>query len=216
MHARELRIIENSKDLIEQAVPEWKCRDQFSRCFYDLDRVGRDKGAYSLKDLSDSLDSETARNERQFEVFGIKFPTEELSRWGIVSLIAILVYFCLHLRELSPKMTPTDAGLDVAWIGLYSSWFAYSLLWVSVLVVPGIAVILLGLEGARFQGPLSVAVRTNGWNLCLRICLPSIACYVVRLLLSGGQEIGFACVSPEAPPKCRHQYVSGLGALSDG
>jgi hypothetical protein len=141
-----------------------------------LDRVARDKGIYALKDLSDSLDAEMAGNERQFEVFGIKFPIEDLSRWGIVLEIAILLYFCVHLRELSPKMTSADPGLDVAWVGLYSSWLASSLVWMSVLVLPGIAVILLGMAGARYQGPFSAAVRTNGWDLCMWIVCPSIVC----------------------------------------
>jgi hypothetical protein len=165
--------------LIQRVVPEWKCRERFSKCFTELDFVGRDKGFFLLKDLSDALDSEVAHNDRQFEAFGVKFPTEDLSRWVIVLVLAILLYFYVTLRELSPKIKSTDPGLEVAWIGLYPSWFACLLLWTSALVVPGVAVITLGLTGARYQGPLSVAVRTNLWNICLWIALPGVSCCVL-------------------------------------
>ena len=163
-------------DPLKEIVPEWTCRKEFAECFYDLERVSEGRREYLLKDLAESIDGEVSRQTREFEAFGIKFPTEDLARWGMVLIIATLLYFSLHLRELSPKITASDAGLEVAWLGLYSSWYSYGLLWLSILVVPCTAVILLGLRGARYRGPLGSALKTAWRELSLWIAIPTLVC----------------------------------------
>lgn len=94
--------------------------------------VAAGKEQYALKDLSQWLDDELAHTEpRQIDVFGIKFPAGAQFQWGIILILVVQVYFWLHLRELSPRLERDHPGLDVAWPGLYPSWAAHAVVWVS-------------------------------------------------------------------------------------
>ncbi len=159
--------------------PRLDCLGSFKKCFHDLYQLTLDKTSWSLKDVSETMDSELANSERQFELGGIKFPSEDLSTGGIILIIAVLAYFCLHLRELSPRF---DSGLEVAWLGLYSSWFAYVLVWLSILLVPSYAVALLGMKGSQYEGPFPRAVKSNWKSLLVWIAVPCVATAVLGVL----------------------------------
>jgi hypothetical protein len=134
--------------------PKFDCYGDFKSCFPELYRATQDKQSWSLKDVTEAVDGEVANAEKQFELGGIKFPSEDISAGGIILMITVLAYFCLHLRELSPKIKSTDSGLEVAWLGLYSSWFAYALMWSSILLVPVYSVALLGVKASQYDGVL--------------------------------------------------------------
>jgi hypothetical protein len=159
--------------------PDLQCLEPFDECFRELDQLTEDKREYKLTDIATFLDSEVKGQTREFEVFGIKFPTEDLSRWGIVLILAILAYFCLHLRELSPQITSTDTGLEVAWLGLYSSWYSYGLFWFSVLALPLTSILFLGVSGAKLQWSFRAA---NRWHWSAWVIIPSIVCCVLAVL----------------------------------
>jgi hypothetical protein len=175
-------------------VDNWACKGSFSDCFQDLVSVGRNRTQYSLKDLASYIDGLVANQSKDFEVVGIKFPKEDLTRWGIILLCSILVYFCLHLRELSPKISARDEGLDVAWLGLYPSWYSESLVWLSLVVLPSVAVVMLGKQGAKYeflwspQGQSRWArvidwLKYQPWgNLTIWIFLPLTVCATLGIL----------------------------------
>jgi hypothetical protein len=170
------------RKFMKTLVEDWTCNGEFAECFDDLNRFAEGRGQYSLKDVAAYIDGELAGQTKDFEVFGMKFPREDLSGWGIVLIFGLLSYFCLHLRELSPQITQNDEGLDVAWLGLYSSCYSRCLLWLSVLVVPCTAVLLLGLRGARYEGPLVTALNTHSESLILWVMLPTTGCGVLAVL----------------------------------
>jgi hypothetical protein len=151
-----------------------QCHDSFEKCYPELNRIAGERATYPLKDLTDAIDAEVAASERQFELFGVKFPREDLSLWGIIVVVVVLGYFCIHLQELSPRIESTDAGLEVAWLGLYSSWYSRALFWLSVLLLPCMAILLLGLKGARYEGPLSESMKSHWRNLGMWIAFPVV------------------------------------------
>jgi hypothetical protein len=105
-------------------------------------------------------------------VFGIKFPAEAQFQWGIILILVVLVYFWLHVQELSPRLKGDHEGLDVAWPGLYPSWAAYAVVWVSVVGVPLYALWILGLNRVHYRPPFATFFRSNWLNITLWLVVP--------------------------------------------
>jgi hypothetical protein len=195
-------------------IDNWGCNNPFDSCFPDLVAVAKNHTQYSLKDLASYIDELVANQSKDFEVVGIKFPKEDLTRWGIILLCSILAYFCLHLRELSPKISGKDEGLDVAWLGLYPSWYSQSLLWLSLVALPALAIVSLGKRGAKYeflwspQGQSRWArlidwLKNQPWKaLSIWIFLPLVVCAVLGILscLSAMKLAKLADTARTSPP----------------
>ena len=74
----------------------------------------------------------------------MKFPAGQITLWGIVILVGVQLYFFLYLKQLWGKLGPADAGWDVPWIGMDTSLWAQVIFFFSIVMVPCIAVALLG------------------------------------------------------------------------
>jgi hypothetical protein len=177
------------QEYMQQKVDNWECNKSFEICFADLTATAKNKSQYTLPRVAAFIDNEVTSQSKDFEVVGIKFPREDLTRWGILLLCSILAYFCLHLRELSPRVSVKDDGLEVAWLGLYSSWYAQCLLWLSLVGLPSIAVLLLGARGAKYEFLRSPKVASSGaslidsWvSLTVWILLPLAICATLGIL----------------------------------
>jgi hypothetical protein len=194
---------------MRQKFDDWECHDVFQVCFAELNVVGGSRRQYPLADVAAFIDGEVADQSKDFEVVGIKFPKEDLNRWGVILLCSILAYFCLHLGELSPKVSANDEGLDVAWVGLYPSWYSQCFLWLSIVVLPLIAISLLNARGSLpdFQ-PVSLRPRDfipkwsdhtdfDLYDLSYGVCitLGVLCCLSVRKLAKLAQS---ARTSPES------------------
>jgi hypothetical protein len=195
-------------------VDNWDCNKPFNSCFPDLVVVAKNHTQYSLKDLASYIDGLVSNQSKDFEVVGIKFPKEDLTRWGIILICSILAYFCIHLRELSPKISAKDDGLEVAWLGLYPSWYSQCLLWLSLVGLPALAIISLGKRGAKYEFLWSPEGKTHGsrvldwlknqpWkSLLIWIFLPLAICAVLGILscLSAMKLAKLADTARTAPP----------------
>jgi len=93
------------------------------------------------------LEAEQSRTGESFEAFGVKFPAQGTTRWGILVVLGIQLYFLIHLRELSGKLNAGDPGWDVAWIGVYESSISKIVFVVSAFVLPVCATAALGIRG---------------------------------------------------------------------
>ncbi len=124
----------------------WKHGD-FDYAFRQLSNITKDYEALDLITIEKVLAGEEKRTGESFEILGIKFPAENTTRWGILVIIGVQIYFWIHLRELSPKLRPNDPGWDVAWIGVYSSKYAKVATFVSTCLLPVSAALALGIRG---------------------------------------------------------------------
>jgi hypothetical protein len=168
---------------LEEAESTWTCKQSFDECFKELKQFSRDKESYTLKDLMSFFDDQLARNQpKQFEIFGVKFPFEDQARWGIFLILGVFCYYWLHLRELSPRIQPDDAGVDVAWIGLYPSVSASAVTFISVVIIPVAAVFLLGTSGSRYSGSMVGFVRNDLKHFMEWIFLPALGCLVLSAM----------------------------------
>jgi hypothetical protein len=183
IYAREYEVKQSGhEEIIQSNQPEWSCAKTFAECFPELNEVAQGRADYKLKELSDFLDNQIAHYDQDMQVFGMRFPAEQQSLWGIILLLSILSYFWLHLRELAPQLSADHPGTEVAWIGLYVHWYAYTLVWASILFVPLISVLLLGFQGLHFER-FSIANIAMHWvAFALWVVLPGGILCVLGLL----------------------------------
>jgi hypothetical protein len=109
----------------------------FEEQFSVLHRVTKDDyQELELRKVERILGAELQRSGDRVEFLGLKFPERLISAWGLVIIVAIQLYFYLHLHTFRSRLTPKDPGLDLAWIGLYPDHFARVISLVSVSVLP--------------------------------------------------------------------------------
>jgi hypothetical protein len=170
------------------AHPYWK-PGSFSEVFSDLDKATQPFQGNSFEAISSKLQEEAQKPKADsFEVFGVKFPVEKATRWGILLIVGIQLYLWIHLHELSPRLKEGDEGWDVAWIGVYRSLPARILFICSTAVLPIATIVALGSNALRGASSLVWAV----YVLALLVSL-LLAYLIVRTVPRlGGKQIGAA------------------------
>jgi hypothetical protein len=121
---------------------------KFSESFRELDQLTRGSENLPLDSVETLLDDLEKRTE-EFQAFGIKFPAEQTTRWGILVLIAVQLYFWIHLGEFVPRFSPADPGSEVAWVGVYRSTIAKVAVLASVVILPTTAIAWTGWRSLR-------------------------------------------------------------------
>jgi hypothetical protein len=123
----------------------------------------------SFSEISSHLEVEAAKIKNEsLEIFGLKFPVETASRWGIVLILGIQLYFWVHLYELSPKLKEGDPGWNVAWIGVYQSLPATILFLCSTALLPTLTIVTLGNHALKDAGRVVWGVYVvAGWAALL-------------------------------------------------
>ena len=147
--------------LISHAKKEWDWKHgQFDYSFRQLSAITKEYPTINIATCEQILTSEEKRGGESFEALGIKFPAENTTRWGILVIIGIQIYFWIHLRELKPKLRRNDPGWDVAWIGVYTSKYSKVAMFVLTCLLPLAAALALGIRGLQ----ISSFAKTN-WAL---------------------------------------------------
>lgn len=116
----------------------------FAESFPELFELAQDRDSAAFDILRRSFLQEIGRTDEMFEAFGLKLPISTAASWGMALIISVQLYFLAHFRELSRRLRPSDPGWEVAWIGVYHGRFARLLFDASALVLPFLAVLLLG------------------------------------------------------------------------
>lgn len=129
----------------------------FERSFSDLLKAARNEMNLPLQDIKDLVHEEAAKSADMFEVFGMKFPANQITTWGTVLVLAVQLYFLIYLRQLRGKLRADDLGWDVPWIGMDESAIGRVALFCTVVLLPCLAVGLLGWQG-------SLAVSRSYWE----------------------------------------------------
>jgi hypothetical protein len=131
----------------------------FDVAFSDLARAAHDKEMQDLESIGKIISQVTSQTAETFEAFGMKFPTDKIAIWGIFVLLCVQLYFLTYLRQLSGKLRVDDAGWDVPWIGMNQSLLAVSIFFVSLILLPLLAVVLLARQ-ALYQSRDYVAIKS--------------------------------------------------------
>jgi len=157
----------------------------FSKSFAELDAATAGKQNSSFESIASDLAAEAAKPKSDsFEIFGVKFPVESASRWGIVLILGIQLYLWIHLYEISPKLKKGDPGWDVAWIGVYQSLPAKTLFFASTVLLPLLTIVALGHHALTALGShASHAAGLSVWAIYISAALASL---VLSVLISKG------------------------------
>ncbi len=94
--------------------------------------------------LTQILEAEFAQGEKTVSLLGFAIPISQLSRWGALLLISVQLYLWLHLHEFASKIEAEADGWNVAWVGFYDGSIAKIVVFLSCVVLPVSASLVLG------------------------------------------------------------------------
>jgi hypothetical protein len=80
------------------------------------------------------------------DTFSVRFPG--LSARVITILIGIQLYFVMYMKQLSSRLMPDDPGWDVPWMTMDQSMLARTMLFVSLVLLPGFAALFVMVQVA--------------------------------------------------------------------
>lgn len=127
-------------------IPTWRS-GRFAESFPELDEVSAGISNQGLDTVEHVLKNRPNESAESFEAFGIKVPSAVVMRFGILLVIAVQVYFLTHLVELSKRLSPTDPGWEVAWVGVYDHVLARLVYFFTIAVLPVLSIAVLGKRG---------------------------------------------------------------------
>jgi hypothetical protein len=116
----------------------------FAQAFPELNAEASDFATVDLADTIARVQSQATTASNSISLLGLTIPLIQLTRWGPLVLLAVQLYFWLHLHELVRKIEPDADGWDVAWIGIYRTMPAFVVALFSACLLPAIAAICLG------------------------------------------------------------------------
>jgi hypothetical protein len=118
----------------------------FSEAFADLNELTNGLQRDDIDELQAWLSNQQSQHSSEsFEAFGVRFPASATVAWGTVIVLAVQIYLLLHLRELAPRLTSDDPGLDVPWVGLYR-WSVSRLMMTASLLLPAFTIFVLNAD----------------------------------------------------------------------
>ncbi len=158
------RVTKVDQTTFHELFKDWKA-GRFDETFRDLSIATRDLESLGVEHARNRLDDESkaAKGSEHFEIFGVKIPAPQLTRWGILGLLCVQLYFFVHLKQLSNKLHSSDAGWDIPWLGMYASPLPRVIYFVSITVVPVVAVGLLAAQ--MFADLVSISGVSWNWEL---------------------------------------------------
>ena len=119
----------------------------FEHSFPELNKITKNYQGLQIDKFDPILEAEQNRTGESFEAFGVKFPADATTRWGVLVILAVQIYFWIHLQELARKLQPSDPGWEVAFIGMYPSLPSRIVYSISALALPVCGVVGLGVRG---------------------------------------------------------------------
>jgi hypothetical protein len=139
----------------QKLAPEFIGKDApFAESFPNLKEVTRNYAGQEFSSIRKQLEEERERAGESFEAVGLKLPAGETTRWGLLLIFVVQLYLWIHIRELQRKLSPQDEALNFPWIGLYAGTAAKIVFYLSIALVPVIAVLTVGHAADMFKRPV--------------------------------------------------------------
>lgn len=124
---------------------------KFEEDFAELNEVTKRYQKLKFNDAHQILKDEIRRSGERVEFLGLKFYERDISSWGAGIIVAVQLYFWLHLRMLRVPLTSNDPSRNIAWIGLYPHYLARLVSLFTVSVVPLGMICYLVIGNNRFS-----------------------------------------------------------------
>jgi hypothetical protein len=141
----------------------------FEKDFADLSKVTTHYGSLPLNQAMLVLEGELQRSGERVQLVGLNLPLKMLSITTVLIILAIQLYFWLHLRQFQPL----DKDTEIAWVGLYDNSVARWVTVVTGVVLPVGTIIyvmlarfsLLNLVAVIFSASLAFLSTPLLWKL---------------------------------------------------
>jgi hypothetical protein len=140
-------LVDGQAILIARYPDRWR-HGLFVDAFYELNKITSDYQDISLDGIERIARAEADRSRESLEAFGVKFPVETASRWGLFIIISVQLYFALHLAEYA-RLGRRET--TVAWIGSYPRFTARLVFSISSFILPVLVVAFVA-ERTHFAG----------------------------------------------------------------
>lgn len=154
----------------------------FLETFPDIAKAADRRMDEDFARLASEVHAEVSRGDETFDAFGIKFPSEQVTDWGIIVLLAVQAYFVIYLGGLFGKLKSDDPGWDVPWMAMIRSYLARTILFISVVILPVAAAIVVLVRGWSRDVPelfllicgalLSFVLSFLSWSFRPRLVAP--------------------------------------------
>jgi hypothetical protein len=124
----------------------------FERRFPQLSLWAHGREARTPKILLEDLQTDIDRASESFELFGVKIPLSLIAKLGLLVLIAIEAYFCLHLSRLTLLVKGPSSVPSFPWIGAYLDLISRTASLTSAALLPVAVVAWLAISTWRQLG----------------------------------------------------------------
>src|SRR5208283_2437082 len=189
-------------------------KGSFDKSFAALAQETNGLEEEDLEEVEKVVAERLANRSEEFEAFGMKFPIAQVTLWGTVVLLGVQLYFFLYLKQLSGKLGPDDPGWDVPWISMDQSFLAQAIFFATVIVLPVIAMLLLGGRGslqltAGYRVPDSwhLLVKIKDWEWAIRM---GVAAYLLASIAALTLGIASWTFRPRLSPKTEEHCPAHL------
>lgn len=136
------------KELIERSKEKEVSAGGFAVSFPNLDSLAGIYGEFDVDKLDGILkDLQNRTGGESFQVFGVKIPASATTRWGVMVVLSVQLYFWMHLSELRRRLLPEDAGWNVAFIGMYPTLPARIVYYATSCALPVLGIVALCVKG---------------------------------------------------------------------
>jgi hypothetical protein len=186
----------------------------FERSFAALAQETNGLEEEDLVEVEKVVTERLANRSEAFEAFGMKFPIAQVTLWGTVVLLGVQLYFFLYLKQLSGKLGPDDPGWDIPWISMDQSFLAQAIFFTTVIVLPVIAMLLLGGRGSlqltagyRVSDSWHLQVKIKDWEWTVRL---GVAAYLLASIAALTLGIASWTFRPRLSPKTEQHCPAQL------
>jgi hypothetical protein len=131
--------------LADKGAKNWS-PGSFDQTFPDLAALSDGLGALQPEQIGRVLRNLRERTGKEVEVSGLKLPLEVITRWGLVIIVGIQLYFWIDLRSFAGRPV-TALELEFPWLGFYQDRISRIVFLMSAVLLPVATVSLLVIKG---------------------------------------------------------------------
>jgi hypothetical protein len=125
----------------------------YERSFRDLAQASQGLQDLDLEEARKILSEDATKGDEIFEAFGLKFPAGQVAFWGPLILLSVQLYLLAYLTQIPGRLQSSDPGSEILWIGTSKKPLARSIFFVTLFLLPIVA-----------MASLAKSQVTKGWD----------------------------------------------------
>jgi hypothetical protein len=124
-------------DLALSASAHWP-RGSFEFTFPELADITKNLKSLRLADVEPEITRQEQSDAETLKIAGVELRASTLGLWGGAVLVALQLYFLVHLLALRKRVTTEDRAWDFPWLPMYRTSVSYVISTFTVCLIPAI------------------------------------------------------------------------------